>query len=207
MKRLAFAAAPLLLIASLAAACPPKGHATLSLCIDGRVREGHVPLDKVDEVEEFTECGGNTCVPKGQACPAPPTAGGHATAIVCVDGRIRETHVPLSKVNEIEGFEACSEKTCVPKGQGCPDTVDFDEPDRRCLRDAECVVHYARYVAEGACCQSCSQIAVATAWDARAEAQCAAMGAEGCPLKKCVGPPPVACVSGTCELKPAAPGG
>ncbi|MEZ4452637.1 MAG: hypothetical protein R3B09_24470 [Nannocystaceae bacterium] len=214
MKHAALALVRLLLPAALALACAPKptGHATIARCVDGQVRVMEVPLDQVDSVEDYEACGDAACVPKGQACPAappappaPPTAEGFGAVRRCVDGRVRESMVPLSEVAEArEEYVACGPNTCVPRGQTCPPPVDFDAPDRRCSNDSECVGVYSLYVREGACCQTCTEIAAASEWAARADSQCAAMGDEGCPLKKCVALEPVACVAGACVVRKAA---
>jgi hypothetical protein len=64
-----------LIVLSLVACAPkgqaPKGHASIARCHEGGIVMMEVPLSGVDEVEDFEDCGEGTCVPKGEACPAP----------------------------------------------------------------------------------------------------------------------------------------
>ena len=47
----------------------PRGHATMARCIDGTIKEMHVPLSKADEEPAFEDCGEGRCVVGDAKCP------------------------------------------------------------------------------------------------------------------------------------------
>lgn len=74
--------------------------------------------------------------------------------------------------------------------------------DRACTADKDCVAAYHMYESDGHCCWGCKTDAVTKRWLTRARRACSAMGAGGCPMKKCATLAGVACHDGSCSVTP-----
>ena len=75
---------------------------------------------------------------------------------------------------------------------------------QRCTKNEDCIGVRMMYIdkAKNSCCRGCNTQPVSKSWYPQAGKDCDQMGSEGCPVKKCAGLKPVACVSGKCTVVP-----
>jgi hypothetical protein len=74
----------------------------------------------------------------------------------------------------------------------------FSKADRACVNRSECRASLSMYLKGEVCCHSCNYNVVNKEAAVRVKSQCAALGSEGCPMKKCAAPPTFDCIEGVC---------
>lgn len=117
------------------------------------------------------------CVVVNSGCSKsePPSSAAQAEAVK-----------PLSQVVEPEVLEPLEASLALSKA------------DRACAVKSECRASLSMYIKNEACCHSCGYEVVNKEAASRVRRQCAALGSDGCPMKKCVAPPMFDCVEGMC---------
>ena len=106
---------------------------------------------------------------------------------------------------------ACSRPEPTPRGtqsQAVPErnapgkaATSFPAVDLSCKSADDCDTHLCYLTDDDRCCWSCTYRVGSKKWVKAVEAVCQTRSHEGCPTKKCAGPPELRCVDGKCVGK------
>jgi len=77
--------------------------------------------------------------------------------------------------------------------------TEFPPIDLQCTEDSDCGTFFSYLTDDGRCCGGCTPQVASQSWIAEANMICSSKDKEGCPMKKCLAPPPVQCVEGSCQ--------